>query len=535
MRDRAPPLNRGLPGRAWAECALVFLAAAGFYFALHGELPYHEEDRFAIQIESDAFVWDIAHILLQPATLLWHRLLSFGGAAITSQKQIGAFATALGVAVFHATVLRLGVPRFQRICAALLLAGSASVIVLAPSAHMKLVTMPFLNGALYGAVLFELRRRAGVSAGNRALMGSAVLLAVAAAFLASCLAAAPFICLGLFVAEPQRRTGFVRAAGFALMCGGVFLAIACLGFVLISHQPLSVGGLTGSVRDKAAIGPQAMSVTIRLARSVFGTVNNFVYAPAVGSVPRAWMSGDIADLRPYYGVLLREIVPWTLALTVIGAIYLASLRAAWRGTVLVMPLAFLAGAQAWSIYYSLNDPEHWFLATAPTIVLLLTTFPAATRRWLVPAFAGLVFVANMLSVALPTTLYPLSRYDALTTKMFTDKDLVLGFAAYPGGPYIGFFSLNGIALLNLDQMAKGSESPEAFYTAADARIRETLAHGGRVVAFGVFDPENWDAPWPNMARRGVPKAKFLAHFQSAFEIRRLPDIAELKAWEITPR
>ncbi len=532
-------IDARLPAWALVEVMLAFMTTAIFYVGLYGELPFHDAARFTAEIDSGRFVWDIGHIFLQPSTLIWHRWLGFGETATESQKHINTFATSLGVAAFYATLLRLNVPRWQRVCGVALLIGSASLIILAPSAHMKLLTYPFINGAIYYSVLWEKRQRAGRTGQDQDLLVTGVLLAIAASFLASCLAAASFVALAAVLIRVRAggswRDGIATGFKFALVCGVLFVALACFGFITFTDLPLSLHGLSASVSDKAALSPKPMSLGVRLGRTVFGTANNLITAPAIGSIGRTWMGGEIIDLRPYYTTLASQILPWAFALSLIGCVYLATLRTAFRGTASLMLIAFLAGAQAWTVYFNLNDPEHWMLLSVPTILLLLTVFSSAITSWLAPLAAIMVLASNLLVIAIPTTRYPLLRYQAELTRQFAKGDLLVGFAAYPGGPYLGFFDLGPLQRLNLDQLLQDSPSVAEFYAEADRRFDETLARGGRVVVFGLFDPENWDAPWPEMARLGVPKAAFLAHFGSRFAVRPLGTIAELKAWELSAK
>ncbi|HEY0420680.1 MAG TPA: hypothetical protein VGC80_14275, partial [Acetobacteraceae bacterium] len=57
------PTSRLASARAarMLELLLVFLVAGAFYVALRGELPHHDVARFATQVNSGKFVWDIAH------------------------------------------------------------------------------------------------------------------------------------------------------------------------------------------------------------------------------------------------------------------------------------------------------------------------------------------------------------------------------------------------------------------------------------------------------------------------------------------
>ncbi len=131
---------------AVTEALFAAVLAALAYFALQGELPYHDAERFTAQVNSGAFVWDIAHILLQPAALLLHRWS--GAESVDTLKALSSLATAAAVGLFHLLLLRLDVPRGRAVLGTLLLAGCCSVLTLAPSAHPKLVAFPFVTGAL---------------------------------------------------------------------------------------------------------------------------------------------------------------------------------------------------------------------------------------------------------------------------------------------------------------------------------------------------------------------------------------------------
>src|SRR3954468_16014760 len=176
-----------------SEALLAALVSAVLYISLYGELPYHDVARFAEQVNSGGYVWDIGHIFLQPATLLWHIHLGFGETAEASQKHINTFAAACGMGMFYVLLLRLAIPRWQRILATLAVMASGSLIILAPSGHMKLLAFPFVNASLLVLVGWEQRGRSDSDGGRTIrLVTGAVLLAVAASFLASALATAPF-------------------------------------------------------------------------------------------------------------------------------------------------------------------------------------------------------------------------------------------------------------------------------------------------------------------------------------------------------
>lgn len=518
------------------EAVLAALAAAFFYVRLYGELPYHDVARFANQVNSGHFVWDIGHIFLQPATLLWHSHLGFGEAAEASQRHINTFATAAGIGIFYALLQWLGIVRRQRVFAAVLVIASSSLVILAPSGHMKLLAFPFVNAALFILICWERATRTDAGYG---LITGAVLLAVAACFLASALATAPFVMLAVLVTRLRERAGWLKAvlsAGlFAVVCGGTFVLLACVGYSVFAGAVPSLHGLTASVTDKADLKPAAYRLAANLARLVFGTVNNLITSPDLGSILRASMTGQISSLAPYGQVLVVQAIPWTATLALLAAIYLGAIRGLLLGTRCLVPAAFLCGAQTWTIYYGLNDPEHWFQLTVPTVVLFLLLFPARLTAIVLPPWATLTALINVVVFAMPYAAYPLKSYEAGLRRTFSANDLLVSFVAYAGGPSLTFFQLQDVPELMLDAKLHESPTPAAFYAEVDRDLVNVFAHRGRVVVLGsVLDPYDWNAPWGDLPSRGVSKQQLSEFFYSHYQVKSLGRLAEIKAWEILP-
>ncbi len=527
----------GIPG--WFEALIAAFVAAALYISLYSELPFHDVARFAAQVNSGHFVWDIGHIFLQPATLLWHIYLGFGEAAESSQKHINTFATASAIGIFYALLQRLDIPRWERVFATLLVMTSCSIVILAPSAHMKLLAFPFVNAALYVLVGWEQAeaRSDGAHAGR--LLAGAGLLAVAASFLASALATAPFAGLAVLFARLKGGAGWPRALVSALLfgvaCGLIFLLLACAGYAVFAGAIPSLHGLTGSVADKADLKPAGYSIAANLARLVFGTANNLIDAPDLGSVLRAWMAGEVPSLAPYMRLLVLQALPWLVTLALLAIIYLRTVWAALGGAPCLLPAAFLCGAQTWTIYYGLNDPEHWFQLTVPTVVLFLTLFPSGFTRAVLPPWAILTAVINVVVFALPHTLYPLKIYEAQLRTMFSPRDLLISFASYPGGPYLAFFNLPGVPLLMLDTELRATPNPKALFADIDRGAADAFARHGRVVIFGnVLDPYDWNAPWAELSALGIRKRQMLDYFYGRYQVKPLGSLAEIPAWEILP-
>jgi hypothetical protein len=526
------PLRRS--GAEALEFLLAFALAALFYVSLYGELPYHDAARFAAQLASDRFVYDLGHVLLQPAALLWHRWLGFGEPVMASQKHISTFATAAAVAIFYRLLVRLGTARWLAVLAAVLVAASCSIITLAPSAHFKLVALPFTTGALAVLTLAEAEGRARRPA--VALAGGA-LLAVGAGFFAGVLATPPFAGLALLVAARREGAAWPRALLQAVLlgaaCAGLFALLAGGTYALINAGPLSRQGFAAALDAKQAVRPTDHSVVNQAARAVFSTVNDFVAAPGLGAVARAWISGQIPTLRPYAPVLLPILLPWAATAAILAATYLRAVAAVLRGRRCLVPIAFLVGALVWAVGYNLNDPEHWVNLTAPTVLLFVTLFPPVAVGVGLPIWSALTIAVNLVLFAIPTATYPLARYEAAMQAQFTPRDLLIHFAAYPGRAYLGFFDLQGLREFKLDLTYEHAPNLAAFFAVLDQAITDTLHDGGRVMVFDVLDGSDWEAPWPTLTVQGLTKDRLYSHLASHFAIVRQPSIADLKVWQIT--
>ena len=321
------------------------------------------------------------------------------------------------------------------------------------------------------------------------------------------------------------------AAGAA--CGALFALLAGGMFALINGGAVSGAGLAAALADKQAVAPSDYSQVNRIARGVFSTVNDFIAAPQLGAVVRAWLDGQIPRLRPYASSVLPALVPWAATAVLLAAIYGYALISTLRGRRCLVPLAFLIGAFAWAVGYNLNDPEHWVNLTAPTLVLFATTFPPVAVVLGLPIWATATVAINLALLAIPTATYPLRRYEAELRQQFTQRDLLVYFANYPGRAYLGFFNLSGLRGLKLDLVFEQAPNLTAFFGMLDQTITDTLRDGGRVVVFDVLDGDDWEAPWPNLTAQGLTKDDLYSHLASRFTISRKPGIAGLKVWQIS--
>lgn len=283
---------------------------------------------------------------------------------------------------------------------------------------------------------------------------------------------------------------------------------------------------------KADLRPAPVPLAVHLARIVFGTINNLVAVPHLGATAQAWMRGQISSLRPYVG-LLPILGLWLLTALLIVAIYVWTAVSLLRGRACLMPAAFLCGAQAWTIWYGLNDPEHWFQLTAPTIVLFLTLMPLEVVRLVLPTWAVVAIAANTALLAIPVASYPLARHEAELASMLGPKDLLVLFASYPGGPSAAVYSMPGVIKYPIDlRLREPGAKAQAVLQEMDTAVDQTLREGGRVLVADVLDPLNWEAPWMALLGQGVTKTRLEQALLASRTASRLPDLGGLKLWEL---
>lgn len=520
------------PSDSASASVLAAVFATLLYVGLQGQLPYHDAARFTNQVASDAFVWDIAHVLLQPTVLLVHRL--FGGDPVLALKFCSSIASGVAVGLFHYLLQRLEVPRWQAVVATLALAASCSVLTLAPSAHPKLVAFPFVNAALLCLCIVERDRRTDL----KLVLGGGALLGIAAAYLASALAVVPFAALALLLLG--RRAGlswassFWRAVGFGAVAGAVFFVAVGGTLFPILHLYPTPSGLAEAVAGKADLKPASLPIAVHLARVVFGTINNLVSTPGLGATAQAWMRGQIGSLTPY-SWLLPWLLLWLVAGVFVAMIYVAAARALLSGRACLVPCAFLAGAQAWTVWYGLNDPEHWFQLTAPTLVLLFLAVPARLVTWALSAWTALAVSVNLAFLALPVATYPLIAEETALASRLRPNDLVLYFVSYPGRPYLGNFRMPERRMFAVDEeLLKRSASLSAGLDTINAQIAQTYQDGGRVLVADILDPLDWDAPWMSLLAKHVTKEQLYKGLLASRTAVPLEDAGGIKLWELHP-
>jgi hypothetical protein len=534
---RAVPRVAG--GRIWWEVLAVCLLSSLLYTGLHAELPIDDTLHFGPHIAAGVFEWDASHLLMQPAAVLWHRVLGFGGPARASQERFNTFCAALSLGILYLLLLRLGVKPVRRVVLTALGALSFNLLTLATSGHIKLAVLPFLTFSLYHAVLWERDVRAGGEGGWRRLTVSAVALGVAAGFLISSLLVAPFLALVVAVASfragGDARRALGRGLNVGLVCGAVAFAILAGGYVLAVPGPPSPEGFFGFLLAKAAVRPPFDGLVQSLAKATFGVVQSFVFVENLGAMLRTALGGDAASLQGHLRTLAAEGAVFLAALALLSWVYLEALLGLFRerGPVAV-PWAFLLGALTFAIPWNLNEADFYFQIIFPTVVMMAAAAPSGRRRALHLALLALVAVTVLLGSAVPRKRYPLSRYNAELRAHLTDLDLVVHWFNWSGGPSLIFMDLPGVERLHLDRLYELSSDPDRVFPQAAAVFDRRLAAGGRVYLFGVLDGRTWHAPWPMLRPKGITRARLEGLFRERYAVLDHGEVAEIHCWELRP-
>ena len=491
----ARPAGRARSRPGWTagwQALLVFVLAALLYTALDSELPIDDAVRFTPHVAAGVFEWDAAHLLMQPAAVLWHRHLSFGGAAMASQKRFNAFCAALSLGIFYLLLARLGAGPLGRVVLTAVAACSFDFLQLAASGHIKPAVLPFLTLALAHATLWEREALAGGPARAGWLAAAAVELGAAAGFLVNSLLAAPFVALAVLGVslrsgppEGRWRAALGRATAFAALCGGTALAILGTGYALVARAPHGVRGFLGFLLAKSAGRNPSAGIAESLARGVFGVVQSFVYVGDFGAMLRSWLGGDASFLAAHRRAFLAGGALFLAALALVAWIFFEAARRLiserrgrrWGG-VAAVPLAFVLGAVAFAVVWNLNEADFYFQITLPTLALLAAAPPAAWRMALQALLLVLVASTVLLGWALPRKRYPLHRYEAELRAWLTPRDLAVHWFDYSGGPTLIFMDLPGIARLHPDRIYERDPSRAASFRGWPAPSTAASARGG---------------------------------------------------------
>lgn len=519
------------------ELALVAALSLLLYVSLYAELPLDDTLGYSAEIEAGRYEWDAAHLLMQPATVVWHRLMPGRQPALVSQRQVNTLSAMAGLVVFHCLLAQLGAALPLRAFATASVATSFNVLALASSGHMKLLAFPWLTLAL--ALAATWLSPDGTPRPGR-LIASALCLAAATLFLASSAVTAPLAALAVWCTAPGDRGRWRPALAYLGIAGGLAVGGFAVGYLAVTPAPHGARGLFDFVLAKGhgRYNPLLTELPVRLARAAYALPLNLLYTGEFGTVCRARLTGLIGSFAGYERDLLQGAAPVALGLIIVVLASVSSVAALRRrqapGTV---AFAFLLGAVLFGAYWNLSEAEFYFPATAPLVLLVaLSPCPKRAQAWLNTLLVA-ALICNVALWAWPRRQYPFHDYGREFQAEIQGPNLAVCFLAYSGKPSLGLYSFQLPAenLWPLDSRLRELGRKEDLLTLTRQRVDAALAQGGRVWIIGVLDQRDWNAPWPILRRFQLTKAELTTFFHGHWRVARTADRAELPCWELTPR
>lgn len=524
----------------------VGTAVALSYAWLCSALKVDDVDRYWHELGANSFFWDLGHLWMQPLAMLLYRASGGVLGVNHSLEAINVLSVALGCAVFFATLREAGHSALKSVLAVVFVAASFNLITLGPTAHIKLMVFPALALALHHAMRWE-RAEAEGQPGGRDMVASAAWSAVGVNLLVSVLPQALLLALFMLI-RGTRRHGFTRALRNTLPYA---LTLAVVGFALLlaayamarqtgtTHAQDLLGFTLGGLKEKQDLHVGVASWKEMPLRFAFSLINNFAFLPSLGTLGRAYMWGWLPDVHAVLPSLLGQALLAALVGGMLAALCIVGARRAlWSdGSGLLAPWAFVLGAAAFSYYYNLNDPEHWFQFTLPVALLALQLRRRWMDIWLLGIVTPALLAVNLMGYGIPKARFALAeRQQALQTAL-GPQGLYVGFAAYPGEPDSSLFDTADIERFNIDlvQMNDTKADGAALLARMDERVDATLARGGRVLVFRALDDQDWRGPVMQVALAGMPRAKLREHLAARYAISGPVDAGGFPAYELKAR
>lgn len=543
------------------QVACVFLATLAAYIALYSHLRTDDTIRFISEVMEGEFEWDASHLLMQPATALWHQLLNLVGVhalfsqkmisgvpdsmndALFSQRTINSVSAAASYAIFYLLLRRLGIDPFRRVVLVLIAASSVYMLMLGTSGHMKLTTAPWLAAALYCCVLWEGAMN-DPSRSRRAyrhyLIGGAGFLALATCFLINAVVVLPFLAIAMLAVLLRRKEPLAGIGAVALVFTAIYAAVVVPvfwgGYLLSPEASAGKGFLQFLLEKQGTAARPVTSLALAVAQTAYSMIRNFVALDDLGPVARAWLNGDLAFDASYLPAIAKDALYAALTGLVLAATYLhTAIRAPKFESPALTPAAFLLGGVAFGLWWNHHEAEFFFQITLPTLVMAAFVRPVKPARWVLAGWAALLVTANVVEKAVPRAAYPMSRYERALGATFGANDLFIIFSEWSGRPQLSQFRLPNIPKWYLDKEFGLSGSVVELFRRTRVLIDASHRRGGRVIVFRMLDERDWDAPWSKLPRMGLSKRRLRDFFEDGYRVVPLGELAEIKVWEIKPK
>jgi hypothetical protein len=518
----------------------VFLVSFIFYFSLYSPLQIDDTWRYTDSVAASQFQWDASHLLMQPATVLWHMILGMGGDALTSQKTINSFSAAISFSIVFVLLRKLNVSLLFSITLVVIAAVSRYTLELGTSGHMKLTTAPWLAAALYHCVLWERainNRSHKLSDYKGHLIYAGLFMAIGTAFLINTVIVLPFLAISMWVVLAQRKEKFgdIFTAGciFSAVFLVVIIPIMGLGYLFALVDP-NISSFSDFLFAKNEAWDKPLSSLPKaVGQTVLTTANNFVWLDKLLPVLRAWVSGDLIFDSGYFMLIVKEAIYVGVTLLILSATYALAIMASPKFQYPVLtPIAFTIGCLVFAIWWNYHEEEFYFQITVPTIVLMSCVCSTNARRWVISGWAIILITNNVFEHAIPKANYPLTSYEGKIRASFGENDLFVHFSTWPGRHDLTQLKLPKIPHWPIDEKLLNADNAKMVFELTQERIDKSLKQGGRVIVFRMLDERDWDAPWSQLPRRGVSKRVLAEFFSIRYRVIPIGELAQIKAWEL---
>lgn len=524
----------------------MILGVALAYAGLCSALKVDDVDRYWHELGANSFFWDLGHLWMQPLAMLIYR--ASGGVLGVNHtlEAINVLSVALGCGVFFMTLREAGQSVLKSSAAVVFVAASFNLITLGPTAHIKLMVFPALALALHHAMRWERAEAAG-QPGLRDMVASAAWSGVGVNLLVSVLPQALLLALFMLIRQARRR-GFAAAVRatlpYALTLAAVGFALLLAAYVTARHtgttQAQDLLGFTlGGLKEKQDLHVGVASWKEMPVRFAFSLINNFAYLPSLGTLGRAYLWGWLPDIHAVLPALIGQALLAALVGLLLAATFFVGGRQALRSGEpgLASPWAFVLGASAFSYYYNLNDPEHWFQFTMPVALLALQLRRRWLDAWLLGVAMPLLLVVNLAGYGIPKARFALAERQLALQTALGPQGLYVGFAAYPGEPDSSLFDTPAAERFNIDliQMMETKADTAALLARLDARVDAAFARGARVLVFRALDDQDWRGPVMQVALAGLPRTTLRQHLEARYAISGPVDAGGFPAYELRPR
>lgn len=532
--------------RLLLEAGLATLLVAAGYAWLLSPIMVDDVQRYIEELGADRFFWDLGHVWMQPLALLVHRLTGGALGIVGTLEAVNVASVALGCGVFYDLLRRCGHSVLRSTLGTALVAISFNLVVLGPTAHIKLMVFPPLALALRHAVLWERAVDEG-SPWRWHAIASGVWLGVAANLLVSVLPAGVVLAFVMLV-QLRRRDGAWGSALQRALPYGVALTLSGAGALGAAYltarwtDSTTAAGLMdfvfGGLKDKQDLHVGFAGWKETPFRFVYSLVNNFAYLPSIGPLGRAWLWGMLPGVQPVALSLAWQAAVAALSCGVLaGVVVMALMRLRLRAPGVLAALSYVAGATAFSAYYNLNDPEHWFQFTLPLVFMAVHLSKVWLDRLVLGVWLATLTVVNLGAYGVPKATFDLAGRQAELQRELGPQGLYVGYAAYPGEPDSSLFDTPGVERFRIDliQLKEAGRDKRRLLELLDARIDAAFARGARVLVFRALDPYDWRGPVMQVALEGLHRNELRSHLEGRYRIVGPLTVGGFTAWEIKPR